>query len=210
MSQTNVPNGAAMAIRLPSYLHRNRYGVFGFRVVIPRDLRLYFAQNEFRMSLSTGERQRARRLSLGLAFYAQEQFHKLRRTGDQQRGRVEFFEDLKSERERLDEMLSRSADDRIDLDRRADAIAEALSTLGKTQSDLLALAADPEVGENPEHQAKIRQIQSLLDQHLESLRPAIESLAAAEDALTSILKAERSAKVDRSSLCRFFNEKYFS
>lgn len=170
-----------MAIRLPSYLHRNRYGVFGFRVVIPRDLRLYFSQNEFRMSLSTGERQRARRLAFGLAFYAQEQFQKLRAMNNQQQNGSGFFEDLKSERDRLDEMLSRSADDRIDLDRRADAIAEALSTLGKTQSDLLALAADPEVGENPEHQAKIRQIQSLLDQHLESLRPAVESLAAAEE-----------------------------
>ncbi|MDB5773009.1 MAG: site-specific recombinase, invertase Pin [Burkholderia sp.] len=31
-----------MPTRLPSYLHRNRCGVLGFRVVIPSNLRLFF------------------------------------------------------------------------------------------------------------------------------------------------------------------------
>lgn len=44
-----------MPIRLPSYLHRNRFGVFGFRVVIPRNLRVFFIAIEHRISLGTAD-----------------------------------------------------------------------------------------------------------------------------------------------------------
>lgn len=40
-----------MAIRLPSYLHRNRCGIYGFRIVIPLDVRVFFKSKEYRVTL---------------------------------------------------------------------------------------------------------------------------------------------------------------
>lgn len=100
---------------------------------------------------------------------------------DQQAGEAAFFEDLKVERERLGGMLFQSIDGRLELDRRTDAIAEALSTLKQTQSNLLLLLEDPEVSDNPEHQAKVLLIQTLLDEHLAALNPVIQSLVVDED-----------------------------
>jgi len=73
-----VPNHVrAMAIKLPSYLHRNRHGVFGFRVVMPQHLRLLFPAREYRVSLHTTDKKQARQIALSLAGFTQDRFRKM-------------------------------------------------------------------------------------------------------------------------------------
>jgi len=64
--------------RNPSYLHRSRHGAFGFRVVVPRDLRDRFPHPEFRVSLRTRDNGEARRLAHGLAFHTISCFRRIR------------------------------------------------------------------------------------------------------------------------------------
>lgn len=66
-----------MAIRLPSHLHRNRHGTFGFRIVVPRDLRGCFPQTHYRLSLFTADHRHAARLAVGLTTYVQSYFANL-------------------------------------------------------------------------------------------------------------------------------------
>ena len=54
-----------MPIRLPSYVYRNRCGIFRFRVVFPRALAQVNRQREVRVSLRTADRAAA----IGLARY---------------------------------------------------------------------------------------------------------------------------------------------
>jgi hypothetical protein len=68
-----------MSIRLSSHLHRNRYGIFGFRIVVPRDLRSWFRCTEFRVTLKTGETQVAKQLAAHLTVLTCERFNRLRR-----------------------------------------------------------------------------------------------------------------------------------
>lgn len=69
-----------MSIRLSSHLHRNRYGVYGFRIVIPRDLRLSFPRREIRISLRTTSRTAAKPLALRFTLLTQNYFDKIRRS----------------------------------------------------------------------------------------------------------------------------------
>jgi len=68
-----------MTIRLSSHLHQNRYGVYGFRIVIPHDLRLSFPKKEIRISLRTTSRTAAKPLALRLTLLTQNYFDKIRR-----------------------------------------------------------------------------------------------------------------------------------
>ena len=56
-----------MTITLPSYLHRNRHGIFGFRLVVPTRLRRHFETKHYRFSLGTTNKNRAKSLALKLA-----------------------------------------------------------------------------------------------------------------------------------------------
>lgn len=56
-----------MTITLPSYLHRNRHGIFGFRLVVPTRLRRHFEAKHYRFSLGTTNKNRAKSLALKLA-----------------------------------------------------------------------------------------------------------------------------------------------
>jgi integrase len=67
-----------MPIRLPSYLHRNRCGVLGFRVVIPSDLRLFFPAKEYRLSLRTSALSDAKLIAQCLAGFVNQHFGKTR------------------------------------------------------------------------------------------------------------------------------------
>ena len=44
-----------IVMKLPSYLQRNRYGIFYFRRVLPKDVRDVFGKVEFIRSLKTYE-----------------------------------------------------------------------------------------------------------------------------------------------------------
>ena len=102
---------------------------------------------------------------------------------EQQRGVQGLFEDLEAERTRLHEMVFEAADASIEFDERSEQIAGALATLKEIQSGLLEVSGHPEVLSDPEQQAKVRQIQALLDQHLDAIGPALLELASDEDGL---------------------------
>lgn len=67
-----------MAIRLPSHLHKNRYGVYGFRIVVPRDLRLVCPRHEIRISLRTTSKSQAKPHALRLSLLTSNYFAKIR------------------------------------------------------------------------------------------------------------------------------------
>lgn len=70
--------GKQMATHFPSHLHKNRYGVYGFRIVIPRDLRLSFPKHEIRISLRTTRKAEAKPHALRLALLTADYFSKIR------------------------------------------------------------------------------------------------------------------------------------
>jgi integrase len=92
-----------MSIRLPSHLHRNRYGIFGFRIVVPRDLRSWFRCTEFRVTLKTGETQVAKQLAAHLTVLTCERFNRLRRMSADARlsAAAQILDEIDTERQRL-------------------------------------------------------------------------------------------------------------
>lgn len=102
-----------MAIRLTSHLHKNRYGVFGFRLVIPRDLRLLFPQNEVRISLRTTNKTIAASLALRLTVVTTNYLNRIRRAPTLDEAMAtgkEFLEALSgttfdSQTEKLEELI---------------------------------------------------------------------------------------------------------
>lgn len=67
-----------MTIRLASHLHKNRYGVYGFRVVIPRDLRLCLSRKEIRVSLRTSNKAHAKKLAARYSVVTNNYFDQIR------------------------------------------------------------------------------------------------------------------------------------
>jgi len=67
-----------VAIKIPSYLHRNKHGFFGFRVVVPSDLRVFRRHKEFRVSLRTRNKNSAKRHALPLTIMINNVFDRIR------------------------------------------------------------------------------------------------------------------------------------
>jgi integrase len=63
-------------IRLPSYISRNQYGIYHFRIAIPRSLRPYFQKREIKRSLGTSDRREAIRFSRLMAIQVNNLFLK--------------------------------------------------------------------------------------------------------------------------------------
>ena len=90
-------------MRLPSHLHRNRLGVFGFRVVIPSHLRSHFRQGEFRVTLRTRDPARACILAQQLAAFFRPRLPPITRMNDEdaQAASLRLVDGLQTERDRL-------------------------------------------------------------------------------------------------------------
>ena len=56
-----------MAIRTPSYLYLNPYGVYYFRIVIPLDLQNFLDKREIKKSLRTSNRRQAIHIAQNLS-----------------------------------------------------------------------------------------------------------------------------------------------
>lgn len=67
-----------MAVRLASYLHRNRFGIFYFRRVIPPDIRKFFAFREVYRSLATASSREAAKAARVLSARIEVLFDRLR------------------------------------------------------------------------------------------------------------------------------------
>jgi hypothetical protein len=67
-----------VAIKLPSNLHRNRFGILYFRISIPKDLQLYFATKVIYRSLHTSSIRLATDAAHPLVLHARHLFNELR------------------------------------------------------------------------------------------------------------------------------------
>lgn len=67
-----------MASKLPSHLHQNRHGIYGYRVVVPVDLRVFLPRTEIRISLRTQNKNIAKRHALLLTIMTNDHFDRIR------------------------------------------------------------------------------------------------------------------------------------
>ena len=67
-----------MALHFTSHLHRNRYGIYGFRIVIPKDLRVSLPRKEIRISLRTSNKKTAQPRALRLKLVTIDHFARMR------------------------------------------------------------------------------------------------------------------------------------
>lgn len=67
-----------MHLKLASRLHRNRCGIYGYRLVIPKNMRLLFPQSEYRYSLKTANMVEAKRRAYRCGAIVQSHFAKIR------------------------------------------------------------------------------------------------------------------------------------
>lgn len=68
-----------MTIRLASHIHQNRYGIYGFRIVVPKDLRVCLCRKELRISLRTKNLSLAKSISHKLNVLTNNYYEKMRR-----------------------------------------------------------------------------------------------------------------------------------
>ena len=92
-----------MPIRLTSHLHKNRYGIFGFRIVVPKSLQVSSMQKECRLSLSTSNYADAKHLALQLSCFTQNYLKKTKHMSQptEFESTPNFLHDLKSARDRF-------------------------------------------------------------------------------------------------------------
>jgi hypothetical protein len=68
-----------MAVRIPSHLYLNPYGVYHFRIAIPQELRVILGKREIKKSLRTSNRKEAIRIAQGLSVKVNDVFEEIRR-----------------------------------------------------------------------------------------------------------------------------------
>ena len=73
----SVPMRAQNSIKLSLRLNQNRYGIYGFRLVIPKKYRLLFNQCEYRVSLKTRNKELAKSRAFKLTGLVNNHFKKI-------------------------------------------------------------------------------------------------------------------------------------
>lgn len=131
-----------MAVRFPSYLHRNRCGIYGFRFVVSRDLRDAFPYRERRLSLLTPVLGRAKVVAYSLALYARHRLALVRAMDDDDQARASaesFLSDLVIERDRIQCRFGH-------VSLRKAALGEHMAAVGERLRQLLVAQANPGSG----------------------------------------------------------------
>ena len=67
-----------MAVRIPSHLYLNPYGVYHFRIAVPHELRVIFGKREIKKSLRTSNRRQAIRMAQKLSVKVHDIFEEMR------------------------------------------------------------------------------------------------------------------------------------
>lgn len=131
-----------MSIKLPAYLHRNRHGVFGFRVVIPKSLRVSFPAQEYRLSVGTSNKKHAKRIALRMAGFTQDYFHRVRRmsTNGNDLPGFSFAADLELERNRIVKEVDALAESTLEYEASHDVIRDEIKFLHAARNELDSLA----------------------------------------------------------------------
>ncbi len=186
-----------MSIKLPAYLHRNRHGVFGFRVVIPRALRVSFPATEYRLSVGTANKRQAKQVAVRLASFSQDYFHRVRRMSTIDKGLpgAGFAAELQLQRDRFAKELSTFVDTTLEQDDVAETIQAELAELKAAQDALETLTEEAQATGDAALGEELAAFANSIDARMAALLPRIMQLAASEDA------AERAAnKLTREAL----------
>lgn len=172
-----------MSIKLPAYLHRNRHGVFGFRVVIPRALRLSFPAYEYRLSVGTTNKKHAKRIALRMASFTQEYFHKVRRmsANDNELPGFGFAADLELERDRFVKELDFLSDSTLEYDDAHDAIRDEFTALQAARGELDLLAEHAQATNDAALAQEVLAAFDAFDVRMAALLPKIIALSDREE-----------------------------
>lgn len=159
-------------MRVPSYLHRNRHGVYGFRAVIPKRLRVRFAQHEFRLTLGTSRICDAKRLArlLSAVLLAHLAFLPKMSSDDANAQGKLLLDDLARARDQLAKKFLNLAEDPRGIEERREEIQVRLAAVTAEQERLDLLVHDLE-DHTPDSQSR-RDLASALD-HLATRREAL-------------------------------------
>lgn len=98
MSQKGVPMRTQRPVKFSSRLHLNRYGIYGFRLVIPKRLRILFDQSEYRLSLKTSNKELAKLRAFKLEALVRVHFERIRMAlnfEDEYKAALELVQSLK-------------------------------------------------------------------------------------------------------------------
>lgn len=174
-----------MSIKLPAYLHRNRHGVFGFRVVIPRALRVSFPANEYRLSIGTSNKRHAKQVAIRLAGFAQDYFHRVRRMSTSNKGLPGsgFAAELQLQRDRFASELSSFVDTTLEHDEVAQAVQTDLAELKAAQDALETLTEHAQATGDSVLGEELVAFANAIDARMTALLPRIMALADNEDAI---------------------------
>lgn len=159
-------------MQVPSYLHRNRHGVYGFRAVIPKRLRVLFGQHEFRLTLGTSRICDAKRLARLLSAVLLAHLARLPKMSSDDatdQGRL-LLDDLARARDKFSKDLFSLAEDPRGIEERREEIQARLEALTAEQG-LLNLRVHSLEEEPPESEPR-RELASAID-HFETRRRAL-------------------------------------
>lgn len=172
-----------MSIKLPAYLHRNRHGVFGFRVVIPKSLRVSFPANEYRLSVGTSNKKHAKQIAIRMASFTQEYFHRVRRmnTNENELQGLNFAADLESQRDKFVRDLATLVDSSLECDEESDAIRSELAELKAAQGELDSLAEHAQATNDAVLANELLAVADAIDTRVAELLPKIIALSDSEN-----------------------------
>jgi hypothetical protein len=142
-------------MRVPSYLHRNRHGVYGFRAVIPKRFRVAFTQREFRLTLGTSRICDAKRLARLLSAVLLAHLAGLPKMSSDDataHGRL-LVDDLARTRDQFNKQLLSLAEDPRGIEERREEIQVRLAAVTAEQDRLDLLVHDLE-GQAPDSQPR--------------------------------------------------------
>jgi len=196
-----------MSIKLPAYLHRNRHGVFGFRIVIPKALRVSFPASEYRLSVGTTNKKQAKRIALRMAGFTQEYFHRIRRmsANDNEVPGLSFAADLERERDKFAKEFDPFVDSTLEYDDAYGALREEFDFLKAARAELDLLAEHAEATDNPENAQKIVAAYDLYHERVAALLPKIMALSDQEETIERN-GSKLSKQMQRISLTAQHNE----
>lgn len=173
-----------MSIKLPAYLHRNRHGVFGFRVVIPKALRVSFPAHEYRLSVGTSNKKHAKQVAVRLAGFAHDYFHRVRRMSTSDKGLPGsgFAAELQLQRDRFAKELSAFVDTTLEHDDAVGTIQTELVELKAAQEALETLTEHAQATGDAALGAELVAFANAVDARMAALLPRIMQLADQENA----------------------------
>lgn len=172
-----------MAIQLPSHLHRNRHGVYGFRLVVPHALRVLCKTSECRLSLKTADTTKAKRLAAEMNHYVRRYFTKLTLMASKNpsESNFSFIDDLKAQRDRLTPEILNLAQRAGENDEAVEELKAHIEWLNEVRGTLDAL--DALDGLNDREKEQRAALRSAYDEEFATILPKFQALAENEEAI---------------------------